>query len=275
MKSTDQNVPKRNWNVGSNALSIPLGAMLIWWCVLSPQVLIFRRAWRRESNVKRGSTGKVSGVTVLSGWRTALLARCRANLRCCIIYLRARSFVCDSSVAFLPYLKCNPYFGRTPVVISIVHHFTVYPLLCRCERCTVNTAITKESLKALGFFLCVLFPTSHFPFFFHPDWTDSFGNAERPVASAGLVRPEPVAVEGVAQDLSPHKVLGTKNRTRSPLSSYQSRRVGGVLTVWTVGTGLALTLTSCSALWHPLYGVPRAAFFLRCLSFPRLPPRSV
>ena len=114
MKSTDQNVPKRNWNVGSNALSIPLGAMLIWWCVLSPQVLIFRRAWRRESNVKRGSTGKVSGVTVLSGWRTALLARCRANLRCCIIYLRARSFVCDSSVAFLPYLKMQPLLRANP-----------------------------------------------------------------------------------------------------------------------------------------------------------------
>ena len=77
-------------------------------------VLIFRRAWRRESNVKRGSTGKVSGVTVLSGWRTALLARCRANLRCCIIYLRARSFVCDSSVAFLPYLKMQPLLRANP-----------------------------------------------------------------------------------------------------------------------------------------------------------------
>ena len=275
MKSTDQNVPKRNWNVGSNALSIPLGAMLIWWCS-EPQVLIFRRAWRRESNVKRGSTGKVSGVTVLSGWRTALLARCRANLRCCIIYLRARSFVCDSSVAFLPYLKMQPLLRANP---------RCYLHFASCH--SVPTALPMRALyceysyherkpKSSCVFFCVFsFPTSHFPFFFHPDWTDSFGNAERPVASAGLVRPEPVAVEGVAQDLSPHKVLGTQNRTRSPLSSYQSRRVGGVLTVWTVGTGLALTLTSCSALWHPLYGVPRAAFFLRCLSFPRLPPRSV
>lgn len=42
-----------------------------------------------------------------------------------------------------------------------------------------------------------------------PPPCNSFGNAERPVASAGLVRPEPVAAE--AKDLSPHKVIKFSN----------------------------------------------------------------